>query len=135
MRFSDWELKSHCVHGHLSFTQSHQSVYKAASPRGETVFHSDYNEREELGAGEEKENTNTVFSCVLQLVFDFMLPGGFCRKRSVILYIFTIHYTLNHRKCAAADRITLKNVSHGPENICSSVPLFPCPSLFAMCHI
>lgn len=54
MRFSDWELeggrKSRCGHG-----QSHLSIYRAASPRGETIFHLGYNVEEERGAGEEKQ--------------------------------------------------------------------------------
>lgn len=42
------------------------AIYRAASPQGETIFHSDYNERKERGAGGEDGGDNTT-GCVLSL--------------------------------------------------------------------
>lgn len=124
------------VMGTSFFTQSHQSKYKTDSPQGETIFHSDYNEREERGAGNDEENTNSVFSCILPLVSvvvntqtsNFMLPR--------LSDILSVHHTLNQRKCVAADRVTLKNMFLTVQRTCVAAfsPLLALP-LISLCHI
>lgn len=109
MRFCDWELKKGGEIGSweggltvslwswVSPRHKVPSIYRAASPQGQTTFHSDYNERKK-NRGRWRWGEKNKFSCILESCKSttpktYKFSRGCCRRRPVTLYILSIHYT------------------------------------------